>query len=208
MIEIIKQEEARALYYIHSEENRKIYYNNLDESLIKRKMEQRLKKEDGFRKYIEVYEEKKEDLVKEIKDFWFIYSRVPESLKIIKDLYAEYLLVEAEKVYEKAKKPPDFIEELIRINGKCLKIVEFCNNNFELGNERNNKIRGMLSNDITERGRKDGKFDVGAKNLASYINNKFKLSYTKGGLEALGELYKQLVGLFKILQEKTRFIDE
>lgn len=66
----------------------------------------------------------------------------------------------------------------------------------------------MLSNDITERGRKDGKFDVGAKNLASYINNKFKLSYTKGGLEALGELYKQLVGLFKILQEKTRFIDE
>lgn len=66
----------------------------------------------------------------------------------------------------------------------------------------------MLSNDITQRGRKDGKFDVGAKNLASYINNKFKISYTKGGLESLGETYKQLVGLFKNLQEKTRFIDE
>ncbi len=83
-----------------------------------------------------------------------------------------------------------------------------CNNNFELQNERNNLIRGMLSNDLTERGRKQGKFDVGAKNLASYINNKFKVSYTKGGLESMGELYRQLVALFKILQEKTRFIDE
>ena len=43
-----------------------------------------------------------------------------------------YLASEAEKVYEKAKKPPDYIEELIRINGKCLKIVEFCGYNFEL----------------------------------------------------------------------------
>lgn len=49
-------------------------------------------------------------------------------------------------------------------------------------NERNNKIRGMLSNDLTQRGRKEGKFDIGAKNLTSYINHKFKLSYTKGGL--------------------------
>ena len=53
-------------------------------------------------------------------------------------------------------------------------------------NERNNKIRGMLSNDLTERGRKEGKFDIGAKNLTSFINHKFKMSYTKGGLENLG----------------------
>ena len=66
----------------------------------------------------------------------------------------------------------------------------------------------MLSNDLSEKGRKEGKFDIGAKNLASYINNKFKTSYSKGGLESLGDLYKQLVELFKILQEKTRFIDE
>ncbi len=57
----------------------------------------------------------------------------------------------------------------------------------------------MLSNDLTAKGRTEGKFDIGAKNLASYINNKFKVSYAKGGLESLGETYKQLVALFKIL---------
>jgi hypothetical protein len=30
-------------------------------------------------------------------------------VKVLKDLFAYYLLSEAEKVYEKAKKPPDFI---------------------------------------------------------------------------------------------------
>ena len=48
----------------------------------------------------------------------------------------------------------------------------------------------MLSNDLTERGRKEAKFDIGARNLASYINHKFKMNYTKGGLESLGDLYK------------------
>jgi len=47
------------------------------------------------------------------------------------------------------RKPPDFINELMRINGKCVRIMEFCGNNFELQNERNNMIKGMLSNDIT-----------------------------------------------------------
>jgi hypothetical protein len=40
------------------------------------------------------------------------------------------------------------------------------------------------------------------------MNNKFKINYSKGGLEAMGDSYKHLVALFKILQEKTRFIDE
>lgn len=66
----------------------------------------------------------------------------------------------------------------------------------------------MLSNDLTERGKKEAKFDIGAKNLASFMNNKFKINYSKGGLEAMGDSYRQLVDLFKILQEKTRFIDE
>lgn len=57
----------------------------------------------------------------------------------------------------------------------------------------------MLTNVITERGKKQAKFDVGAKNLASVINNKFKTSYSKGGVEALGDIYKKLVGIFKIL---------
>lgn len=65
----------------------------------------------------------------------------------------------------------------------------------------------MLSNDLTERGRKEAKYDIGARNLTSYINHKFRMSYTKGGLEAMGDVYKDLVDLFKILQEKVRFID-
>jgi hypothetical protein len=36
---------------------------------------------------------------------------------------------------------------------------------------------------------------------------KFKNSYAKGGIEALGDTYRQIINLFKILQEKTRFID-
>jgi hypothetical protein len=41
-------------------------------------------------------------------------------------------MAEAEKIADKTKKPPEFIEELIRINSKCINIVEFCGNNFEL----------------------------------------------------------------------------
>ncbi len=114
-------------------------------------------------------------------------------------MFNNYLQSQAEKLVDKTKKPPDFITELIRINGKCIKIVEFCNNNFELENDRNTIIRGMLSNDLTERGKKQAKFDIGAKNLASFMNNKFKINYSKGGLEAMGDSYKQLVALFKIL---------
>lgn len=187
MIETIEMEESRALYYIHSEVNRKQYVKMLNKSLIELKIEIRLRKADGFRKYVEMFEDKKDQYQKEIMDLWTVYSRVPEkSVSILKDIFAEYLLYEAEKVTDKTKKPPDFVEELIRINSKCIRIVEFCSNNFELENERNNKIRGMLSNDLTEKGRKQGKFDIGAKNLASYINHRFKMSYTKGGLENLG----------------------
>ncbi len=92
-----------------------------------------MRKEDGFRRYIELYEDKKEEYAKEIKDLWFIYSRTLEkAIDILKELFSDYLQYEAEKVADKTKKPPDFIEDLIRINSKCVNIVEFCNNNFEL----------------------------------------------------------------------------
>lgn len=77
------------------------------------------------------------------------------------------------------RKPPDFINELMRINGKCVRIMEFCGNNFELQNERNNMIKGMLSNDITQSGRKEKKYNVGARNLAIFIDIKFKAAYPK-----------------------------
>lgn len=138
-----------------------------------------------------------------------MYSRVlDQSLPHIKDIYVQYMLGEAEKLSDKSKKPPEFIQELIRINSKSIKIVHYFNGSFEIENERNTKVRGMLSNDLTEKGKKEAKFDVGAKHLAWFINSKFKLSYTKGGMESLGDLYKQIINLFKILQEKTRFIDE
>lgn len=144
-----------------------------------------------------------------MKDFWKVYSRVIEvSLPFVKDLFIKYLFLEAEKVCQKIRIPPEFIQELIRINSKCIKIVDICDNNFELETERNVKIRDMITNCITERGKKEAKFDTGAKNLASFMNNKFKTSYTKGGMEALGDSYRQLVALFKIMLEKTRFIDE
>jgi hypothetical protein len=209
ILEIIDEEEKRAEYYIHSKENREQYFRTLNKNLIDNSLEIRIKKEDGFKKYLELYEEGKEDFEKEIKGYWTIYSRVLErSLPLTRDMFNNYLQSEAEKLVDKTKKPPDFITELIRINGKCIKIVDFCANNFELENDRNTKIRGMLSNDLTERGKKEAKFDIGAKNLASFMNNKFKTNYSKGGLEAMGDSYRQLVDLFKILQEKTRFIDE
>jgi len=77
-----------------------------------------------------------------------------------------------------------------------------------LETDRNTKIRGMLSNDLTEKGKKEAKFDIGAKHLAWFVNNKFKVAYSKGGLAGLGDMYKQIVNLFKILLEKTKFIDE
>lgn len=62
-----------------------------------------------------------------------VYSRVLDrSLTYIRDIFRTFLMSEAEKIAEKIKKPPDFILDLIRINGKCIKIVEFCNSNFEM----------------------------------------------------------------------------
>jgi hypothetical protein len=88
---------------------------------------------------------------------------------------------------------------LIRINGKCFNITSIFGTNFDLENDRNSKIRDMMSNSITEAGKKEAKFDHGAKNLAFFINNKFRNSYSKGCLPALGDEYKQMVALFKIL---------
>lgn len=133
MIEIITEEELRAKYYIHSVENCGKYFKVLNEHLIDKGLEIRIRKEDGLKKYLELYEEGKEDFEKEIKSFWLIYSRVLEkSLPFAREIFNNYLQMEAEKIVDKTKKPPDFITELIRINGKCIKIVEFCNNNFEL----------------------------------------------------------------------------
>ena len=56
MIEIVKEEEARAFYYIHSEDNRKQYFKNLNESLIKAKIETRIRKDDGFKRYLDQYD--------------------------------------------------------------------------------------------------------------------------------------------------------
>lgn len=157
-------------------------------------------KEDGLKRYLQLYEEGKDQYLKELKDFWQVYSRViDESLPYIKELFNGYLIMQAKKVGETVKIPPKFVEQLIRINSKCLKITEIFGNNFDLQNDRNSKIRDMMSNCVTEAGKKQAKFDYGAKNLASFINNKFKTSYTKGGITALGDSYKQLVALFKIL---------
>jgi len=41
-----------------------LYYENLNNSLIRRNIQQRLTKLDGFKKYVENYDEKKDDYVK------------------------------------------------------------------------------------------------------------------------------------------------
>ena len=64
MIDIINEEESRAQYYIHTFDNRNQYIDNLNKSLIERNLEARLRKEDGFKGYIELYEDKKEDFAK------------------------------------------------------------------------------------------------------------------------------------------------
>lgn len=66
-----------------------------------------MRKNDGFRKYIENFEDKKEDFAKEIKDLWQAFSRVSDkSVRILKEIFSEFLLAEAEKVTDKTKKPP------------------------------------------------------------------------------------------------------
>lgn len=61
ILEIINEEETRAQYYIHSEPNRNEYFRRLNQTLIELNLEVRLRKEDGFKRYIELYEDKKED---------------------------------------------------------------------------------------------------------------------------------------------------
>ncbi len=78
MIEIVREEQARAHYYIHTEQNRRVYFRNLNESLIKLKIEARIRKDEGFKRYLQQYDQKKQDFTREIKDLWFIYSRIPE----------------------------------------------------------------------------------------------------------------------------------
>lgn len=56
ILEIIDEEEKRAEYYIHSKENRDQYFKTLNKNLIDNSLEIRIKKEDGFKKYLELYE--------------------------------------------------------------------------------------------------------------------------------------------------------
>ena len=74
----------------------------------------------------------------------------------------------------------EFIPEVIRINTKNIQIIEFFGFNFELENKRNEKIRGILSNEIVKTSKYFGKHTMGANNLSQFVNNKFKEIYTKG----------------------------
>jgi hypothetical protein len=93
---------------------------------------------------------------------------------------------------------------MIRINTKNIQIMEFFGGNFELENKRNEKIRGILSNEIVKQSKLKGKHTLGASNLALFINTKFKEIYVKG-LEGNEEIINNLIMLFKILQEKVHF---
>ena len=64
ILSTIEEEEARAYYYIHTLKNREDYIRNMNKCLIELKMENRLRKNDGFRRYIELFEDKKEDYSK------------------------------------------------------------------------------------------------------------------------------------------------
>jgi hypothetical protein len=60
--------------------------------LIDNKLDIRIKKEDGLKRYIELYEEGKEEFEKEIRNCWTIYSRVQErSLTFIREIFNNYL---------------------------------------------------------------------------------------------------------------------
>lgn len=63
---------------------------------------------------------------------------------------------------------------MIRINTKNIQIVEYFGTNFELENKRNEKIRGMISNEIFKNSKFKGKHTMGATNLAQFVNMKFK----------------------------------
>ena len=63
---------------------------------------------------------------------------------------------------------------MIRINTKNIQIMELFGGNFDLENKRNEKIRGMLSNEIIRQSRFKGKHTMGATNLAQFVNIKFK----------------------------------
>jgi hypothetical protein len=96
LLEIIAEEERRAEYYIHSKENCHEYFKVLNLHLIDNKLEIRIRKEDGFRRYVELYEEGKEDFEKEIRGYWLIYSRVLEkSLPYTREMFNNYLQGEA-----------------------------------------------------------------------------------------------------------------
>lgn len=69
---------------------------------------------------------------------------------------------------------------MIRINTKNIQIIQFFGVNFELENKRNEKIRGMLSNEIVKQSKFKGKNTMGATNLALFVNTKFKEIYVKG----------------------------
>ena len=89
ILETIEEEEQRAYYYIHSQKNRDEYIKNLNNCLIELRMDTRLRKHDGFRRYIELYQVKKEEYSKEIIDLWTVYSRVSDkSVKILKEIFS------------------------------------------------------------------------------------------------------------------------
>ena len=55
MLNVIKDEEARALFYIHTAENQKKYNTNINQILIGLDLQDRIRKPEGLSKYLRSY---------------------------------------------------------------------------------------------------------------------------------------------------------
>lgn len=55
MLNVIKDEEARALFYIHTAENQKKYNANINQILIGLDLQDRIRKPEGLSKYLRSY---------------------------------------------------------------------------------------------------------------------------------------------------------
>lgn len=88
------------------------------------------------------------------------------------------MLEECKAISQHTEKPPDFIEQSIKLNKKNIEIVKILDQNLEFDRIRVNYLESLLTMKYIVPDPKIKDY-YGAKHWAGYLNNKLKMKYVK-----------------------------
>lgn len=136
-----------------------------------------------------------------------MYQRVfTKSKDEIIRIYKDYFMNEGKNILNVIEKAPDFITDAINLNKKNTDIVSMLGGMLEFDRIRVESIEKILSCEMVEGGKYEGKYYLGAKHISGILHQKIRAKYSKE--EKYGEEEVDMLNLFKILKYKTAAIKE